>query len=646
MLLQNTDSLISSGRAAVSTEFIPYVGTLVEHKYLRLKSDREEYGLGDIVAVQTTYDGPLYLTYIVEMVSREIFAVRYASQYETALVHIARTRKLKKVVLKAVLSKLVPPNMLFLPFSPTFGLVSHVAAPSIGKYTMRPKREGEKYKLGELVAVENWSNHPDYGDQCVRICRLIRGGLVQYRESHFGTLLTTASTHFKKLESQEQAQGMRLQGSVISEISQRVFLRPVTVPSVDSVASFMVELLQSTFCVRRAEIENACATYGLQVSDAQRTSNEQRLLSILAAHNIQFLDKVNFIEFQLNCAGSIEERVISNGSQIYVQADIHGDLASLVSLLHIFRQSNFLDETYTCRPGFYMVFLGDYLDRGLNSIEVLSLLLLLRMKNPNTVYLLLGNHESEFGSFRSEGLNSFFQTNKTILNECFSTFPWALCVGSSTVTSKGIREYVHFSHALFSPAIAGISFLRGHDSVFPICDKPLMAISILPPSRKAQAAFQSLVAKFGAIPSALTPLGYLWSDVEEVSAPSSRGLGYVFSPDDIHTTLQASKNATIKVCACIRGHQHLFKEALVPRKQGSSLGTHKVIVTSLPASLLSGLYNIQGATDAIQGLFLTVSDCVRSWEKVALFAHVDEKIALPTFRFHTPATSMCKPLLG
>lgn len=69
---------------------------------------------------------------------------------------------------------------------------------------------------------------------------------------------------------------------------------------------------------------------------------------------------------------------------INVLGDIHGQYTDL---LRFFNTAGYPPETS-------YLFLGDYVDRGKNSVETLSLLLAFKVKFPMRVHLLRGNHES------------------------------------------------------------------------------------------------------------------------------------------------------------------------------------------------------------------------------------------------------------
>ena len=80
-----------------------------------------------------------------------------------------------------------------------------------------------------------------------------------------------------------------------------------------------------------------------------------------------------------------EESLLKISAPLYICGDIHGqyyDLLRVFDILNYPPQSTFL-------------FLGDYVDRGKQSLECLLLLLCLKIKYPDKIFLLRGNHECE-----------------------------------------------------------------------------------------------------------------------------------------------------------------------------------------------------------------------------------------------------------
>ena len=72
---------------------------------------------------------------------------------------------------------------------------------------------------------------------------------------------------------------------------------------------------------------------------------------------------------------------------MFIVGDLHGDLPSLFISLQLY-----IDVLRT-NPDTNIIFLGDYTDRGLNSLEILDIITTLKLFYPKRVYLGRGNHE-------------------------------------------------------------------------------------------------------------------------------------------------------------------------------------------------------------------------------------------------------------
>ena len=81
-------------------------------------------------------------------------------------------------------------------------------------------------------------------------------------------------------------------------------------------------------------------------------------------------------------------------TKVVVCGDIHGNFSTLNSILYKMLKENIIDSSLHIKDGYRFVFLGDYVDRGLNNLKVLLSLIVLVLKNPGKVILLRGNHEN------------------------------------------------------------------------------------------------------------------------------------------------------------------------------------------------------------------------------------------------------------
>jgi serine/threonine-protein phosphatase 6 catalytic subunit len=127
-----------------------------------------------------------------------------------------------------------------------------------------------------------------------------------------------------------------------------------------------------------------------------------------------------------------ESNVVEVQGPAIVCGDIHGQFYDLLELL----------KTGGPLPDKQYVFMGDYVDRGLHSLETFVYLLLLKISHPDRVTLLRGNHESrqitQVYGFYDECQKKFgFGAVWSLCVEVFDFFPLAAVVNGKMLCVHG-----------------------------------------------------------------------------------------------------------------------------------------------------------------------------------------------------------------
>mmetsp|Transcript_4369 Transcript_4369/g.5642 ORF Transcript_4369/g.5642 Transcript_4369/m.5642 type:complete len:559 (+) Transcript_4369:761-2437(+) len=164
----------------------------------------------------------------------------------------------------------------------------------------------------------------------------------------------------------------------------------------------------------------------------------------------------------IRCAKKLirkEPNVIYLDAPVNVFGDIHGqfyDLLTQLEKLDVPSDGNFEQ----------CLFLGDYVDRGMFSCEVVLYLLCLKIRFPNKIYLLRGNHETrnltEFFNFRIECLRKYNRLIYAMLMDLFDYLPLA-----SIITNKQGRFFC--LHGGLSPSL---QFIEEIDRIHRIEEVP------------------------------------------------------------------------------------------------------------------------------------------------------------------------------
>lgn len=154
----------------------------------------------------------------------------------------------------------------------------------------------------------------------------------------------------------------------------------------------------------------------------------ERLLSnkLLLENEIKEICKLAFDIFLT------EKNIVEVRTPITICGDIHGQF---FDLLELFKISGYLPNTS-------YLFMGDYVDRGLKSVETICLLLCYKIKYPNRIHLTRGNHESrkvtQVYGFYDECLKKYNSLNTwKYFTDVFDMIPLAATIDNKVFCLHG-----------------------------------------------------------------------------------------------------------------------------------------------------------------------------------------------------------------
>ncbi|KAH9410834.1 calcineurin-like phosphoesterase [Ordospora pajunii] len=223
-------------------------------------------------------------------------------------------------------------------------------------------------------------------------------------------------------------------------------------------------------------------------------------LEILPEHDVMLIcTKVSEILIS-------EPNVPSVHSPVTICGDIHGQFFDLVSMLCI-------DGMPSQRK---YVFLGDYVDRGKNSLECILFLFVLKIIYPDSILLIRGNHEQAV-------INRVYGFYDEVIEKYGSSRVWRIINEVFCLMNVGclVDGRVLCVHGGISPKITSINQMKRIDRMAPISDS----------------------SEFSDI---------MWGDPYDGRGfqPSPRGSGYLYGSDVVCRFLELNNLVSI-----VRSHQ-------------------------------------------------------------------------------------------
>lgn len=180
---------------------------------------------------------------------------------------------------------------------------------------------------------------------------------------------------------------------------------------------------------------------------------EKNLLSVVSNDHWMYEEENNSFFY-------VQKMVLPKNSKIKIVGDRHGDIRSLNAFFDKMIKKGYIGKDLKIKKNnLYFCFLGDYVDRGYNGCEVLSLLQKFKIVNGDKIILMRGNHENsrsniDQGFFKEiylkykncKNFEYIFPKIRYLINKFYCSLPAAVYIQIGSA-----KEFILLSHGSIDP---------------------------------------------------------------------------------------------------------------------------------------------------------------------------------------------------
>jgi hypothetical protein len=278
-------------------------------------------------------------------------------------------------------------------------------------------------------------------------------------------------------------------------------------------------------------------------------------------------DAIYFLKPPIPFQPFVERQLVPPGAQVFFHGDLHGDIRSLVAWMDWLNRNGYLHDFRITRPDVYLVFLGDYTDRGMYGVEVLYTLLRLKLANPNQMFMVRGNHEdvslsARYG-FLAEGRGKYGRDfDIPHVMRLYDFLPVALYLGCGTNVIQcnhgGVEPGFNPGPLLDAPDAVQYQLLgRLNQQEFMAKHPGLMEGFTSQERRLMEGTLVDFQPESPTVPAVI---GFMWNDFSVVRGEPrfdfDPGRAFIYGESTTRYLLRESSGKKRRLQAVFRAHQH------------------------------------------------------------------------------------------